>query len=185
MKTNTVTLTNESEMVGFLKTIGTECQFVSMLTVTDPKMRTTGNPYKGVQKVSRRNGLLNVNFTNAVERNIAESFGISPTQVEYNAGKTWYKHLTTTDGKPLALCVHQKDETKYYLQYYPQKSETKYLMPDGTEIAEENLKPFLYEREPNDFKPIVVVLALASIRELKAQKMIVENQSAKDVPFTT
>ena len=128
-------------MVGFLKTIGTESQFISMLTVTSPSMRKTRNPFLGVLKVSRRNGLLNVNFTSAVERKVAEHFGLKPSEVEYIPGKTWYKHLQTAEGKPLALCVHQKDSSKYYLQYYPHKSITKYVMPDGTPVTEEQLQP--------------------------------------------
>ncbi len=169
-------------MVGFLKSVGTECRYVSMITVTEVKMRKTGNPYLGAVKVSNRNGLINVNFTNSVERRVAESLGISPTQVEYTPGKTWYKHLQTAEGKPLALCVHQSDEGKYYLQYFPHKAKSVYLFK-GELIAYEKLAPFVTEKEQNEFKPVVITLALKSIRQVKFRKLTFKNVEAKPLPL--
>ena len=168
-------------MVGFLKGIETECRFVSMVTVTEVKMRKTGNPYLGAVKVSNRNGLINVNFTNSVERKVAEKLGISASQVEYTPGKTWYKHVETSDGKALALCVHQKDESKYYLQYFPHKAKSVYTF-NGEVIAYEKLAPFITEKEQNEFKPVVITLALSSIRSIKFRKVTFKNVEAKPLP---
>ncbi len=169
------TLTTQSQLIQFLRNLGSQCQFVSLLTNTEPKMRKTGNPYVGVRKISRRNGLLNINYADSVSRKIAVKVGLPENQVEYIPKATWYMHEDDGNGRPIALCRHQKDDTKYYLQYFPVKSfDTTYVMPNGDIVPEENLKPFLQESYQVDFKPAVITLGLDSIVEMKAKGMSIE-----------
>lgn len=179
MKKTTVTIKNQTELVGFIRSIGTECQFVSMVTETEVKMRKTGNPFVGAVKRSTRNGLLNVNYVAAVERNMTEAAG--GVKQEYVAGSTWYTHEMTDDGKPLALCVHQKDNTKFYLQYFPHRTlgENTYyhngVLMTPEQVAK--MKTFITEKETSEFKPTVITLAMASIRQLKARKVTMNNNT--------
>src|ERR1039458_7842653 len=95
------------EVVGFLKANGTKCRFVSLVSETQPRLKP-GCPFKGVLKVSRKRGIINVNFVNSVRRRVAEKIGVEVKEVEYENGEVWYKHLTTVAGKNLPLVVNKK-----------------------------------------------------------------------------
>lgn len=171
-----VKITDPLEMVGFIRTNGTRCQFVSMLTVTAPKLKK-GCPFEGVKKYSRRNGLLNVQYNAAVRRNIAKTLGVPMADVEYENGQVWYVHQTTTDGKALPLVVNKtKQDGKFYLQYYPMRSAgTVYRLPNGETVEEETLKPWFYAKSKRDeYKPRVVCFDVANIAELRASQVIIE-----------
>ena len=198
MKNNsTIQLNNETEMVGYLKSLGTECRFISMLTETEVKMRKTANPFLAnggkVVKVARRNGLVNVNFVGAVERRLAEALGLKPSEVEYEAGTSWYVHVMTDENKPMALCVDKKTGTKHYLQYFPHRNlGTKYFW-NGVEMTPEQItqmKTFEPEQKESEFKPRVITLAMSSIRTLKFRKVEVRQTQPKgleqyaDVPVS-
>lgn len=172
------------EMVGFIRSVGTSSMFVSLLTETEVDMvkkdRATGqsNPYLGTIKVSRRNGLLNVNFVKSVERNMEKSGVENPT---YVPGTTWYVHESTEEGKPLPLCVHKKDSNRFYLQYFPHRSigENRYFLR-GQELTPEQVKDmerFLSVKKASEFKPIVITLAIDSIREMKARSIKMLNHT--------
>jgi hypothetical protein len=177
-KTSTVTIQDKNEMVGFIRSLGTECRFVSMVTETPVKMRKTGNPFaSGVIKVSRRNGLINVNYVAAVERNLAEANG--GNKVEYIPGEVWYTHAQTDDGKALPLCVHKKDVKKHYLQYFPHKTlgRNDYYF-NGVKMTPEQvvkMKTFVQEDNRAEYKPTVITLGIDSIRVLKARRVQMKN----------
>lgn len=183
MKNNvTVTIRNQNELAGFIRSIGTECQFVSMITETEVKMRKTANPYVGAVKRSNRNGLVNINYVAACQRNLTEINGV---KTEYVAGATWYVHELTDDGKSLALCVHKTDTTKFYLQYFPHRTLGKnefYL--NGVKMSAEEvtkMKTFISEKEESAFKPTVITLAMSSIRRLKARKVTMNNNTVSKI----
>ncbi len=182
----TIKLNSETEMVGYLKSLGTECRFISMVTETEVKMRKTANPFLvnggKVTKRSRRNGLVNVNFVGAVERRLAEALGLKASEVTYEAGETWYVHVMTDENKPMALCVDKKTGAKYYLQYFPHKSyETKYYHNDKemTPAEVQTMKTFEPTRTESEYKPKVITLAMASIRTLKFRKIEVRQTQPK------
>ena len=182
MKSFTVKINNPLEMVGFIRTIGTECRFVSMRTETEVKMRKTGNPYVGAVKVSRRNGLVNVNFVESVKRKLEKMAG---EKIDYTPGATWYRHETTTDGKPLPLCVHSKDSSRYYLQYFPHRTlgKNRYFL-NGRELTAEEvktMKTFITEDKRAEYKPAVITLAIDSIRELRARSVRMLNDSISKI----
>lgn len=177
MKNTTVKIQDKNELVGFLRSIGTECRFVSLKTETAVKMKKTGNPFLGTVKVARRNGLVNINFVNSVNRKMTAAGIENP---DYTAGSTWYVHESTTDGKPLPLCVHKKDGSKFYLQYYPHRNlETHYVLNGKTLTAEEvtKMKTFITEPEKNEFKPIVITLSMDSIRSIKFRRIQMLNDT--------
>jgi hypothetical protein len=170
------------EMVGFLKTNGTQCRFVSMVSETEPKLRA-GCPFKGVKKVSRKRGMINANYNTSVRRRIAERLGVKLSEVEYENGEVWYTHLTTVDGKALPLCVNKKtpDNGEFYLQYYPTASENVYQMPNGDTVDETVLEPYFYKRnERDDFKPVVISIKVSNIKELRASGVIMQAEDLSE-----
>jgi hypothetical protein len=134
------------------------------------------SPYQGLRKVAKKVGIINANFNKAVRSRIAEKLGVELKEVEYENGQVWYKHLMTNDSKPLPLVVHATKETgKHYLQYFPHKSTHQYVMPNGEVIADELVKPWLYaESERPDYKPAVISVDIANIKQLKASGIIIE-----------
>jgi hypothetical protein len=174
----TVKMESPLEMLVFLKTNGTQCRFVA-ITIDTPVVKIKKvNPFLGVHKVSRKIGLINANYNTSVRRKIAEKMGVELKEVEYENGETWYEHLKTTDGKNLPIVQH-KDESKrngqYYLQYFPHKSENKYVLPNGDPVSDKDIKPWLYkESERDDSKPAVIAVKLENIRQLKASGVIIE-----------
>jgi hypothetical protein len=175
MEKTIVQISSELEMVGFLKTNGTQCRFVALVSDTEPKLKK-GCPFKGVRKISRKIGLINANYNTSVRRRLADTLGVELAEVEYTNGKVWTKHLTTVDGKNLPVLVHATEETgKHYLQFFPHKSESKYVLENGETIAEEQLKPYFYatSKQP-DYKPRVLSIDLANIKELKASGVIMQ-----------
>jgi hypothetical protein len=180
----TINLESKNEIVGFLKTLGTASSFVSMDTETEVKMRKTNNPFLGAVKRCKRSGLINVNFVNSVRRKLAEIQGTTFAETEYVAGSTWYKHLETQEKKPLALCVHQKDERKFYVQFFPlHSSEHRYFL-DGREMSADEvkqMKSFITETERVEYKPIVITLAIDSIRKMRARSITVLNETVNRI----
>lgn len=175
MKNQTVKMIDTLEMVGFLKTNGTACRFVSLLIDTAPKLRKDC-PFVGVRKVASKIGLLNANYNTSVRRKIAEKLGVELSEVEYPNGEVWYEHLKTADGKNLPLVVNKtKQDGKHYLQYFPHKSTHKYVTANGEEIKEAALEPYFYKQsERPEWKPCVISIDLANVRQLKASGVVIE-----------
>lgn len=179
-----VQMTSELEMLGFLKTNGTQCRFVSVTTKTPVVKIKAGNPWgagrateRGLYKVSRKIGLINANYNTSVRRLIAEKLGVELKEVEYESGNCWYQHLTTGEGKTLPVVEH-KDETKregFYLQFFPHKTVNAYVNEAGEPVADSTVKPWLYkESERPDYKPCVIVVKLENIASLKASGVVIE-----------
>ena len=166
----TITINDNKELVSFLRILGTECQFVSLETETKVKMNKTGNPFVGTVKVTKRNGLVNVNHEDRVNRRMKEA-GLDPS---YTAGETWYVHETTADGKVIPLCQSKKDANAKYLQFFPHRSRgTKYVL-NGRELTAEEvtkMKTFIPEKDWGEFKQPVITLKMDSIRRIKFRKL--------------
>lgn len=171
MKDHTKTDRVEVEnLPNYLRELGTQVRFISLITETEVEMRKTGNPFVGTIKVVRRNGLVNVNHSGRVNRRMEES-GVDPTYV----GKpSWYLHEKTSDGKILPLCFSKKDNTQKYLQYFPHRSyDTKYVL-DGVPLTEFEIplmKTFIPEKDWGAFKEPVITLKMVSIKSIKFRKI--------------
>jgi hypothetical protein len=190
MEKNIVQMISELEMLGFIKTNGTQCRFVGMTFKTPVVKIKSGNPWgagkseKGLYKISRKIGLINVDYNASVERRIAEQTGIPIAKVDYTPGKCWYHHLTTVDGKPLPIIENNNPEKPgYYLQYFPQKSLENYFINEANEvIPDETVKPWLYaEQERAEYKPVTLTVKLANILQLKASGVIIDMPKLEEV----
>lgn len=80
--------------------------FITITTITIPKLLKTGNPlYKNVEKIARRNGITGANYTNCVKNQQVRE-GMEPT---FEADPLpWGEH----DGPYLV-----KHKGKFYLKY--------------------------------------------------------------------
>jgi hypothetical protein len=183
MKRTKITITDQAELAGFIRSIGVECRFVTMDTETEVKMNKRGNPFHDeanpVVKRQTRNGLVNVNYVNKVRRNLAELNGTPYSETEYTPGKTWYVHCQTTDGKPLALCEHSKTGEKY-LQYFPMRTlgETTWHWK-GRQLTPAEVKKvysFVPDREES-FKPRVNVFKMKSIKRLSCRNVDIRHET--------
>lgn len=168
---NNTTLIETKELPNFLRHLGTECRFITMLTEVEVEMRKTGNPFLGTIKRSRRNGLVNVHFSNGVRRRMMEK-GVNPDN--HVPGSTWYIHEHTNDGKPLPLCQSKKDNSVKYLQYYPHRSFDNEYILNGVPLTPkeiELMKTFIPPVKGNEFKPLVITLKMSSILWVKFRKV--------------
>lgn len=179
MKDKTIVqITSELEMLGFLKANGTQCRFVSITTDTPVKNLTASCPFQGVRKISRKIGMINVDYVASVEKKIAEKLGLRKSNVEYKPGEVWYTHLQTVDGRHLPVVVNKKhpSDGEYYLQYFPRSATSVYQLSNGTPISEEKLSPWFYKREKSEFKPSVISVNLSNIKRLAASGVVMEAQ---------
>jgi hypothetical protein len=179
-----VKITDPLEMIGFIKTNSTNCQFVCLITKTVVDLKASWTRGE-VVKFSKRNGLINVNYNLAVRNRIASVFNVDVKDVEYENGKVWFKHLQNEMGKPLPLVVNKKtpDSGKYYLQYFASKSKSRYVLADTeTEVSYEELIPHLAKKPTliSAFKPTTCVFEIGNILEMRASRVIVTTNEATE-----
>jgi hypothetical protein len=176
-KSNVVKMQSTLEMLGFLKTNGTACRFVAIVSKTPVVKIKTNNPFGELFKVSTKIGIINADYNKSVRTRIADTLGVKLSEVEYENGKVWYEHLQTSDGKNLPLVQHKNESKRdgYYIQYYPHKSSYVYTNSQGEVIPTETVKPYLYaETERAPYKPNVIVIKLANVCQLKASGVVIE-----------
>lgn len=186
-----VSYNSSLELLGFLKANGIQCRFVSMTIKTPVVKIRVDNPWgagektkRGLYKISKKIGIINMRFANAVQRRIAEHLGVKISEVEYEPGQTWYHHLTTPAGKLLPVVVHNTNPGEFYLQYFPQveKSVNQYVNDAGEPVDAELVKPWLYKESPrSQFKPAVISVNLRNIVRLKASGVVVEMPALEEV----
>lgn len=174
MSKTIVEIKDSLEMAGFIKSNGTQCRFISLVTSTEPKMRK-GHPYAGIRKVAKHNGLVNVNYAASVARKVCAAIGFPEGTLEYTPKATWYEHVMSPDGKALPLVFHRSPEKQnaLYLQFFPRSSSFTYVLPNGDTVKDEDVAPWLYAKsERNEFKPAVITIGLDNIKQIKASGVI-------------
>lgn len=184
MSKTVVKITDALEMAGFIKSNGTQCRFVAIVTDTPVVKIKKGNPFGAIRKVSRKSGIVNANYNTSVRNRLADKMGVQLGEVEYTNGEVWYEHLTTVDGKALPLVQHKdpaKRAGKLYLQYFPHKSEYVYQGPTGEILDKETVKPWLYkESERPDYKPTVIAVELGNVKEIRASGVIMQSEELEE-----
>ena len=183
-KTISFVIQHYNEMLEFLRAGTTQCRFVSMKTRTEPKIKASC-PWKGIYKLSRRNGLINANYNNSVQRRIAEKFNLPESSVTYIPGETWYVH-EKRDDKTLPIVVNKKEaanpDAPRYIQFFPHSSTNRYFDMYNAPLTEEQLKPYFYKKpEKDEFKPVVICISLVNVLELKASGVILECPAFDDL----
>ena len=169
------------EMVGFLKGNGTACRFISLTCRTPVTNIRVSNPFGRLDKVSKKIGIINANYNLSVRKKVAEILGVQLDNVEYENGEVWYKHLLTEDGKSLPLVVNKNHTNQYYLQFFPHKSTSEYVLTSGEVVDSNVVKSYLYKTsEKPAFKPSVISVNLSHICQLKASGVIINMPSFEE-----
>jgi hypothetical protein len=147
------------------------------------------NPYfgKGLKKHSTTQVTVNFNYEAKVEKRDGEYAGTG----------SWHQAILV-NGKPSPLSTHKDDITiapdgtqtfvdnpRLYLRYEivrvgegevraekTMRSESKYLLPDGSEVAKELVEPYLKAKSERKDETDFQVTALKNIVELRAGGMI-------------
>ena len=177
----TIKITGPLEIAGFLRTNGTQCQFVSMLTETEVKVKKSC-AHRDVKKLSTRLGLINMDYNTAVRKRIAAEIGVPIAAVEYENGAVWFSHVMQ-DEKKLPLVFHStKQDNELYLQYFPLKSgKTKYVLPNGETIEKSEIEPHLYAKSKSEYKPATCVFKLSNIKQLCAAGFVIQTNETESV----
>ena len=122
----------------FVAMIQEQVKGTSMVTVdqiTVPDMRKTGNPYLTVKKHATVNGVIGFDYDKGINR-LADKEG----KEDREAKPRRWGQLT-----PDRLFVTNKGN--FYLQMKCESAKNvRYVMPNGTEIPVEQIKPFLTEK---------------------------------------
>ena len=186
-----IQMVSELEMLGFIKTNGTQSRFVGLVTKTPVVKMRVNNPWHVIKnskvvgtcnlfKVAKSHGLINANYNTSVRRRLADKLGVTLVEVEYQNGNCWYEHLQTSDGKPLPIVQHKdeckREETGFSLQYFPLGySGSYYVNGAGEVVPDTEVEKWLHAKsERPDYKPAVQAPKLRNILSLKASGIIIE-----------
>lgn len=123
------------------KTVGASMVTVELDSPMDGKgkMRTKGNPYagKGVVKRETLNGVIGYIYENAVNR-VADKEGKEEREAKIHPwGDMDEKHL---------FRIHRKNGKPYLSMKVERVSVHGFFLPDGTQIADEDIRPFIPEK---------------------------------------
>lgn len=133
--------------------------FVSIESETEPKLKK-GNPFNGLVKISRINGIINFLYQNSVNnQRLREG-------KENNFEPLPRKWGQKIQGTPLIV---NKDQ--YYLELKVEKSDSEYIM-NGKPVDYESIKPYTYSsksRQDLDKEVILRDYNLSSIRKISLQ----------------
>lgn len=164
-------------MVDFVKSCNGSSTFVSMETVTQPKLKKSC-PFNGVTKTSSVTGWINIDYKAAVERKVAAVMGVPVAEVDYTPGDVWHKPVMDDSGKMTPLRVNKtKDDGKVYLFYFHRKTtEAVYRDASGKILNYSDLKPHFYATSQSEFKPAVRSVTLNNVTKLKARGFVVKSK---------
>lgn len=124
------------------KTVGTRSVTVELDSPMDGKgkMRTTGNPFagKGIVKREMLNGMIGYIYANAVNR-IADKEGKEEREAKQHPwGDMDEKHL---------FRIHRGNGKPYLSMMVKNVTVHGFFAPDGTQIADEEIRPFIPEKK--------------------------------------
>ena len=113
-------------------------KIVTLYTETKPQLKKANNPYLGVVKRSRVNGIVNFNYENSVNR----QRGREGSETDFEAvERKWGRRI---NGTPVI-----EHKNKYYLEVKVERTlDTEYKLGDDI-VSYENLKPYFYARSVN------------------------------------
>lgn len=113
---------------------------VGLITLTEPKMRKTGNPYMGTMKLADRNVMLNFQYDAAVRRQL-EREGKDPDS--FVGGSSWHVPMLMGD-RLTPLCMHKDDANRHYLRCLDRGlNMAEFVAPTGETVPSAALDPFI------------------------------------------
>jgi hypothetical protein len=132
---------SRKELVGILLRCSNGASAISFLARTDARCRK--NPFGKIFKVSKFNGMVNLNYTKTVERARIKE-GKTP---EFRKGESWHEPVVP-EGKLTPLCVHKHDNDKAYLRFIIESviGEPIFFTEGGDEVSKDQIKDYLQKR---------------------------------------
>lgn len=122
-------------------------KFASLVLATEPKLKKTGNPYRGVTAISQVNVQLNYDYENAVNNQRTRE----GNNADFESGSTWYVPLLREDGTYTPFGQHKDNGDLYVRARLLQNiGETEYYDEEGNQIPIESLQPFMPVKKPSD-----------------------------------
>lgn len=137
---------------------------VTLVTSTEPKLRK-GNPFAGIRKVSRVNGMINFIYENAVNNQRGREGLDTDFQAE---PRKWGERIRREDGTITPLVEHKG---KHYLELRIGQVFQSEFQVDGKPVPREDVKPWEYTKSESSRQEVEkqVILrdyAIESIREM-------------------
>ena len=163
-------------LIQFVAGLGNASRFVSLLTVTEPKMnkkhRETKqpNPYEGkVIKISQYVFHLNADYKKKVEKAIEKETG---EKAEYQVQENYFDHIDICK----SIVVNKKDLNKKYIAGIVLSVKSKYYLNNGngkySPINKELLSPYFPPITKGEFKPEFRTISLDNIVRIKSGKAV-------------
>jgi len=138
---------------------------LSFTARTDARLKKTGCPYKGVQKVAKVNALVNFHYDEGVLRRLAKE---GRSADEFRQGSSWHTPILRGDGSLTPFCQH-KTAGGLYLRVMALKTlEESYETEDGQVLTRADVEPWLskechYENQGLDAPLVFKTYAVANI----------------------
>lgn len=143
MNTTTPTKITKNQLFALLA-VKNGAQIVTFIARTDARLLKTGNTLGQVDKVSKVNGIVNFNYTNAVnnrrEREALKA-GEAPPEPFVAHPRKWGSRL---DGLPFVA-----HNGKLYLEIKVERSLDHQYVQGSTVLSDEQVKPFLPKKKSN------------------------------------
>ncbi len=133
----------QSEIFGALSDIK-GAKIVGLTTITEPRMRKTGNPHIGkVNKLSRTSVMVNFHYDAGVLRRL-EKEGKSPE--DFKRGESWHEPVLTPEGNLTPFCKHKKTG-EMYLRVQRLSGRSRFIDEKGRFFPKSEIEPFLQESD--------------------------------------
>jgi hypothetical protein len=145
---------------------------VTFIAETEPKMRKTGNPFLGVTKIAKVNGMVNFSYDLGVMRRL-EKEGKSAD--DFKQGTSWHVPVMK-DGRLTPLCEHKDRVGQFYVRFmFIATVEDPQYFLNGKPIDAKDVEPFLppkrgYANQGLDKPLIFLTYSLDDIRQITFNK---------------
>ncbi len=144
--------------------------FITVTTTTDSRAKKTNNPYGKIYKTAVANCQVNFHYDTAVLNRLAKE---GKDASVFERGESWHEPYKP-DGILTPLCVKKGETEPEYLRvrHLLAVGEPVYTTEDGTELTEEEVRPFLpkpseYKNQGTDEPIKFLVYSLSSIKIIK------------------
>lgn len=136
---------NKEQLKEYLLTLKGS-KFIGICTATHPKMRKTGNPFVEAIKLATAVINVNIDYEGAVNRSLVKQ----GEKADFTAGSNWHEPVFDAAGRWTPFCRHRTTGDYYLRGTVRSWGNKQFLMPDGSNIAEEVIKPFLQVSAPRE-----------------------------------
>jgi hypothetical protein len=176
------------EVIDTIKEFGNGSRFLSMITLTEPKMlkknRKTKepNPYEGrIVKLTKYVFHINADYKKVVEKQIKKTTG---EEVDYPVKENYFRHTDICK----SIVTDRKSETKLYICGILRNTKSKWFLKTETGklvmIDKKQLKDYLPEKKKSEFKPEFRTIELKNVLRIQSGKIVWDFLKPKKISKT-